>query len=115
MLKYVFTNKYYLILVMIYLLLYINTGLSSSISVYYFTYILGDASLMGVTSLASFVMIVGLMFNPALVKKFGMYKVNLVSYIVTSVFSLVMVFLHTPLILWGLSGLLFCAVFSWLF
>lgn len=89
MLRYVFTNKYYLILVAIYLLLYINTGLGGSISVYYFTYILGDASLMGVTSLASFVMIAGLMFNPVLVKKYGMYKVNLVSYIVTSVFSFI--------------------------
>lgn len=90
MLKYIFTNKYYLLLLAIYLLLYINSGLSSSISVYYFTYILGDASLMGVTSLASFVMIIGLMFNPTLVKKFGMYKVNLVSYIVTSGFSLIL-------------------------
>ena len=107
MLKYVFTNKYYLILVMIYLLLYINTGLSSSISVYYFTYILGDASLMGVTSLASFVMIVGLMFNPALVKKFGMYKVNLVSYIVTSVFSLVMVFFAYSANFMGIVGTTF--------
>ncbi len=87
-LKNVFTNKFYWLLVIIYLLLYTNTGVSSSISVYYFNHILGDAKLMGATSMASFVMIIGLMLNPALVKKFGMYRVNLVSYIITSVLSI---------------------------
>lgn len=91
LLKCVFTNKFYILLVAIYLLLYINTGLAGSIGVYYFTYILGDASLLGVVSMVSFIMIIGLMLNPALVKRFGMYRVNLVSYILTSVMAFLLI------------------------
>ncbi|MCQ2535261.1 MAG: glycoside-pentoside-hexuronide (GPH):cation symporter [Clostridia bacterium] len=87
LLKIVFTNKYYLLLLAIYLLMYTNTGLGTSIGVYYFQYIMGNASLLGVVSMSSMVMIVGLIFNPGLVKKFGMYKVNLISYIATTVIS----------------------------
>lgn len=88
LLKVVLTNKYYLLLLAIYLFFYTNSNLATSIGVYYFQYIMGNASLLGVVSLSSIVMVVGLVFNPALVKKFGMYKVNLVSYIISCVFSL---------------------------
>lgn len=86
--KLVITNKYYLLLLALYLLLYTGSNLGSSTGIYYYTYVLGDPTLMGVVSLASFVMIPGLIINPMLVKKFGMYKVNLVSYIVTCLVAL---------------------------
>ena len=86
-LKTVLSNKYYLLLLAIYLLFYTSSNLGTSINVYYFQYIIGNTEIMGVISMASMVMMIGLMFNPALVKKFGMYKVNLVSYIVTTVLS----------------------------
>lgn len=87
LLKIVITNRYYLIMLAIYILSYINTGIGTTSGTYYFQYIMGNASLLGVVSMSSIIMIVGLIFNPALVKKFGMYKVNLVSYIVTAVLS----------------------------
>lgn len=57
MLKSVLTNKYYLLLLGIYLFMYTNTNLATSIGVYYFQYIMGNAFLLGVVSLSSIVMI----------------------------------------------------------
>ena len=37
--------------------------------------------------MSAIVIIIGLMANPSLVKRYGMYKVNLISYILTSVLS----------------------------
>lgn len=87
MFKLVFTNKYYLIMLAIYILSYINTGIGTTSGTYYFQYIMGNADLLGLVSMSSMVMIVGLIFNPALVKRFGMYKVNLVSYIITALLT----------------------------
>lgn len=86
-LKTLLTNKYYLLLLAIYLLFYTSNNLASSINVYYFQYVIGNTEIMGVISMASLVMMVGLIFNPMLVRKFGMYKVNLVSYVVTTVLA----------------------------
>ncbi len=108
MLKSVLSNKYYLLLLGIYLFMYTNTNLATSIGVYYFQYIMGNASLLGVVSLSSVVMIVGLIFNPGLVKKYGTYKVNLVSYIVTSILAaVIMIFTYVE----SLTGIV---VFSFL-
>lgn len=85
-------NRYYLLLLAIYLLFYTSSSLGTSINVYYFQYVIGNTEIMGVLSMASMVMVIGLIFNPALVKKFGMYRVNLTSYLVTSALSLVMLF-----------------------
>ena len=87
LIKIVLSNRYYLIMLAIALLLYINTGLGSAVGVYYCQYVLGNAALLGVISMSSLVMIVGLIFNPFLVKKYGMYKVNLISYILTSILA----------------------------
>lgn len=84
-LKIVLTNKYYLLLLAIYLLYYTQNNLASSVGVYYFKYIFGNETLLGVVSMSAFVMVISLIFNPALVKKFGMYRVNLVTYIITSI------------------------------
>ena len=86
-LKIVFSNKYYLLLLMVYLLFYCSSGVASAVSAFYFTYVIGNASLMGVVSMSSFVMIVGLIINPMLVKRFGMYKVNLGSYIICTILA----------------------------
>ncbi len=86
-LKVVLTNKYYLMLIAIYLLYYTQNNLGSSVGVYYFKYIFGNEALLGVVSMSAFVMVLALIFNPVLVKKFGMYKVNLISYIVTTILA----------------------------
>ena len=84
-LKALFTNRYYLLLLAVYLLFYTSNNLGSSINVYYFQYVIGNTEIMGVLSMASMVMMIGLIFNPMLVRKLGMYKVSLVSYIVTTI------------------------------
>lgn len=86
--KIVLSNKYYLLMLAIYLLTYTINNLGASVGVYYCQYILGNAALLGVISMSAFVMIIGLIANPSLVKRFGMYKVNLVSYIVTVILSI---------------------------
>lgn len=93
LLKMVLSNKYYLLMIVVYLCFYAAQNLGTSVGVYYCQYILGNAALMGVIGLSSFVMIIGLAANPALVKKYGMYKVNLVSLIANCIVSVgVMIF-----------------------
>ena len=79
--KLLFANKYYLIIVAVYVLTYIQTGIAG-IGIYYMTYVLGNPALLGTFSAAQmFPMIIGLAFTPWLVKKAkGMYKVNLFGY-----------------------------------
>lgn len=74
-------NKYYIIICCIYILSQIFTA-TLNMGVYFTTYILGDASLLGAFSLAvNIPLIAGLMVTPYLVKKCkGMYKLNLAGY-----------------------------------
>lgn len=96
MLKAVFTNKYYILLLGIYLFMYTYSNLSTSIGVYYFKYVIGNPALLGVVSMASMVIIIGLIFNPVLVKKYGIYKVNLVSYIIATILTAIsMIFAYS--------------------
>ncbi|MGM9616239.1 MFS transporter, partial [Butyricicoccus sp.] len=80
-LKIVFTNKYFIMVLLSYLLFYIYYGTMSS-GVYYFKYVMHDASLYSTYSSANLLpMIPGLIVTPILVKKFGMYKTNLAGYV----------------------------------
>lgn len=91
-LKIIITNKYYLILLAIYLVMYGTQGVTFGVGAYYCQYVLGNTGLLGVMSMASMTMIIGLAFNPMLVKRFGMYKVNLVSQILGVLFTAVLMF-----------------------
>lgn len=79
-------NKFYMIICCIYILTQIFTA-TINMGIYFMTYILGDASLLGAFSLAINVpLICGLVFTPILVKKFnGMYKINLAGYAIATV------------------------------
>lgn len=74
-------NKYYLIICGVYILTQIFTA-TLNMGVYFTTYILGNAALLGAFSIAVNVpLIVGLFFTPLIVKKLGgMYKLNLAGY-----------------------------------
>lgn len=62
--KLLFANKYYLIIVAVYVLTYIQTGIAG-IGIYYMTYVLGNPALLGTFSAAQmFPMIIGLAFTP---------------------------------------------------
>ena len=69
-LKLLVTNKYFLLITVIYVLTYIQSGINGC-AVYYMTYILGNPDLLGVHSMVSMLpTIFGLMVTPILVAKF---------------------------------------------
>lgn len=93
-LKILVTNKYYILLLLFYLLFYGFSGLSGGVGAYFFTYYMGNVSLLGpVTMCASLPTSIGLLLNPFLVKKFGsMRKVNFYGFVLYTVASVLIVF-----------------------
>lgn len=91
-LKILFANKYFLLLLLIYILTYLQTGFQG-IAVYFMRDVLGNAGLLGTFSMAQMLpMIIGLAFTPMLVQKFkGMYKLNLMGYIFAFVFRVIFI------------------------
>ncbi len=79
------SNKYYIIICVMYILMQVFTA-TLNMGIFFMTYILGDASLLGVFAWAiNIPLIAGLLVTPFLVKKFkGMYKLNLAGYIVAT-------------------------------
>lgn len=96
-LGYLFTNRYFLMLLGINIANQMMNSISQSVGVYYVTYIIGNANLYGLFSMAGMLpMILGLFLTPTFVKKFGMYKTN--------VWSLLMaVIIGIPYILFGMQ------------
>lgn len=84
--KLLLSNKYYLIICVMYILMQIFTA-TLNMGIYFMTYILGNASLLGVFAWAiNIPLIAGLVFTPILVKRWkGMYKLNLMGYILATV------------------------------
>ena len=74
-------NKYYLMICAAYILMQIYSA-TLNMGIYYMTYVLKNANLPGVFSWAiNIPMIIGLLFTPALVAKWGgMYRLNLTGY-----------------------------------
>ena len=74
-------NKYYLMICAAYILMQIYSA-TLNMGIYYMTYVLKNANLLGVFSWAiNIPMIIGLLFTPALVAKWGgMYRLNLTGY-----------------------------------
>ena len=79
--KLLIKNKYYLMICASYILMQIYSA-TLNMGIYYMTYVLKNANLLGVFSwFINIPMIIGLLFTPALVMKFGgMYKLNLMGY-----------------------------------
>lgn len=76
-------NKYYLIILVVFLMTQIFTA-TLNMGIYFMTYILGDANLLGVFAWAiNIPLIVGLLATPWVVSRTGgMYRVNIVGYII---------------------------------
>lgn len=83
--KVLLSNKYYIIICVIYILMQIFTA-TLNMGIYFMKYILGNESLLGTFSLAiNIPLILGLIITPVLVKKFkGMYKINLAGYLLAA-------------------------------
>lgn len=84
-LKLLLKNPYYILILGLYLVNYIYSGITQGSSIYFMTYYMGDPALLGTFSLVSLVpVMLILMVTPTLVKKFGtMRKMNLYARIVT--------------------------------
>lgn len=92
-LKLLLKNPYYIIILSIYLIQYIYSGVTQGCGIYFMTYYMGDAALLGTFSLVSLVpVVIILALTPSLVKKFGsMRKVNLYSRVLTIIFGVLFI------------------------
>ncbi len=79
------SNKYFLLICGIYLLTHISNGFVG-IGIFFMTYVMGDANLLGTFATATNIpMIIGLLAAPTVIKKLnGMYKVNLAGYAIAT-------------------------------
>ncbi|MDE6222021.1 MAG: glycoside-pentoside-hexuronide (GPH):cation symporter [Lachnospiraceae bacterium] len=84
-LKLLLKNPYYILILGLYLVNYVYSGITQGVGIFFMTYYMGDPALLGTFSLVSLVpVMLILMVTPALVKKFGtMRKMNLYARIVT--------------------------------
>ena len=84
--KILLANKYYILICGIYILTQLFSS-TLSMEIYYMTYILGDADLLGTFSFViNIPMICGLLITPFIVKKCkGMYKLNLTGYLISTI------------------------------
>lgn len=78
-------NKYYLLIVCIYIVYYIMSNLATGAGVFFATYFWGDGSLLGTFSMMKmFPVIIALAISPTLIKKVGnMQKVNFWGYVIS--------------------------------
>ncbi len=76
-------NKYYLVILVVFLLTQIFTAMLN-MGIYFMTYILGDANLLGAFAWAiNIPLIVGLLLTPVVVGRFKeMYRVNIWGYVI---------------------------------
>lgn len=77
--RYLIKNKYFLLLLASQILISIFGNIFVASGVYYTTYILGNASLLGAFSMTMMAYLIGLVVSPFLVAKIGIYKTNLYS------------------------------------
>ena len=91
--KYLLSNKYYLMILGVYVITYCSMSIMNTAGVYFCTYVLGDAGTYGNFSMAAMLpSVVGLFFVPAIVQKFGIYKTNLMGVGLSAVAAGVVVF-----------------------
>lgn len=81
-----FQNKFYVIICIMYIVMQLYSAFLN-MGIYFMTYILGDANLLGVFSWSiNIPLIIGLLLTPMIVKKLnGMYKINLFGYIFATI------------------------------
>ena len=89
-LKLLFANKYYIMIVVLYIVYYTMSNITTGSGVYFAKYVLGDASLLGMFQMMKmFPVIIALIFTPMLVKKAkSMQKVNFWGYVGNCVLSI---------------------------
>ena len=86
------TNKYFILILLLYFVGYANSGIMTSSMAYFATYSLGNASLMGILGLCTTIpLILGIPFMPKFIDRTGIRKANVYGTIVSLVGCLVAV------------------------
>ena len=76
-------NKYFFLIAILFVIIYTDMGLFSGATLYYTTYILRDANLIGILNLTLYApMIVVFMILPKLINKFGKWKIMMVGFLI---------------------------------
>jgi GPH family glycoside/pentoside/hexuronide:cation symporter len=84
-------NKYFLLIAIMFIIIYTDMGLFSGATLYYTTYVLNNANLMGMLTLALYApMIVGFALLPKFISKFGKWKVMMFGFLVKLVGVIIM-------------------------
>ncbi len=88
--KLLFKNPYFIIILAIYLVNYIYSGITQGVGVYFMQYYMGDAALLGTFSLVSLIpVMIILSLTPILVKKCGsMWKMNMISRVISLIMGI---------------------------
>ncbi len=96
--KLLMKNKYFVLILCIYLVNYIVSGLTSGLGIYYATYKLGNAALLGVISMASLIpIIIALPLVAPFTAKYGIRKMSILGNILGLVATI-------PLVIAAVSG-----------
>ena len=92
--KLLFTNKYYILILVLYIVYYVMSNITTGSGVYFTKYVLGNASLLGMFQMMKmFPVIIALIFTPMLVKKAkSMQKVNFWGYFINCMLSIPFVY-----------------------
>lgn len=99
-------NKYFLMMLAAFLVVYLSQGATQGGGVYFASYVLGDPALLGVLSMAMMVpMLIGLPFVPAIAKRYSMRGANIVGAAITLVGTVIALAYSgsLPLLVIGLS------------
>lgn len=89
-LKTLIKNKYYIMILVINVCIYLNTAIYTAVGAYYSQYILGNPAMLGSFVIVSMLpMAISIAFTPVLVKKAGsIYKVNVIGHAFSIIFSI---------------------------
>ncbi|MCD7738310.1 MAG: glycoside-pentoside-hexuronide (GPH):cation symporter [Lachnospiraceae bacterium] len=92
--KLLLCNKYYILIVSIYIVYYFMSNLTTGSGIYFMQNVLGDGSLLGMFSMMKmFPVIIALIFTPILVNKLkSMQKINFWGYLISDIFGLVLIY-----------------------
>ena len=103
--KYLFQNKYILLVTVVSLIRGLIVTATGNAGMYYFTYVFGDVSKAAIPSMFSVITVFAVAFMPMLVKKFGNVKTIIYSLIVGVAFYLLRYLMPTNLVWYTLCGI----------
>lgn len=90
-LRALFRNKYWALLVVFFVLVYLSSGMSNALNVYYAQYILNDAALVGTLGLAGLIpILIGMPLSAPIIKRFGKRNASLAGLVLSVVGSLIL-------------------------